>query len=146
VTLREPVLLWLACPYCMYLLIASSMRAMKVLIEVCWSDVELVAVVLFELVAVVLLVLSAVVLLVLSAVVLLVLSAVVLLVLLVPSRLSMRLSRDDVESCDGGGGGGAIPAVVDDADAIADASFDMSVSNSLLLIEPVPLVSRALKI
>jgi hypothetical protein len=130
----------------MYLLIASSMRAMKVLIEVCWSDVELVAVVLFELVAVVLLVLSAVVLLVLSAVVLLVLSAVVLLVLLVPSRLSMRLSRDDVESCDGGGGGGAIPAVVDDADAIADASFDMSVSNSLLLIEPVPLVSRALKI
>ena len=129
-TLREPVLLWLACPYCMYLLIASSMRAMKVLIEVCWSDVELVAVVLFELVAVVLLVLS----------------AVVLLVLLVPSRLSMRLSRDDVESCDGGGGGGAIPAVVDDADAIADASFDMSVSNSLLLIEPVPLVSRALKI
>jgi len=138
VTLREPVLLWLACPYCMYLLIASSMRAMKVLIEVCWSDVELVAVVLFELVAVVLLVLSAVVLLVLSA--------VVLLVLLVPSRLSMRLSRDDVESCDGGGGGGAIPAVVDDADAIADASFDMSVSNSLLLIEPVPLVSRALKI
>ena len=114
----------------MYLLIASSMRAMKVLIEVCWSDVELVAVVLFELVAVVLLVLS----------------AVVLLVLLVPSRLSMRLSRDDVESCDGGGGGGAIPAVVDDADAIADASFDMSVSNSLLLIEPVPLVSRALKI
>jgi hypothetical protein len=113
----------------MYLPIASSMRAMKVLIEVCWSDVVLVAVVLLVLVAVVL-----------------VLSAVVLLVLLVPSRLSMRLSRDDVESCDGGGGGGAIPAVVDDADAIADASFDMSASNSLLLIEPVPLVSRALKI
>jgi hypothetical protein len=107
----------------MYLLMASSMRAMNVLIEFCWSDVELVAVVLE-----------------LSAVVLLVL----LVVLLASSRLSRRLSRDDVESC--GGGGGAIPAVADDADAIADASFDMSVSNSLLLIEPVPLVSRALKI
>ncbi len=99
------------------------MRAMKVLIELCWSEVELVAVVLLELVAVVLLELP--------------------VVLLVPSRLSRRLSRDDVESSDGGGGGGgAIPAVADDA----DASFDMSASNSLLLIEPVPLVSRALKI
>jgi hypothetical protein len=106
----------------MYLLIASIMRATKLLSEVCWSDVEPVAVVL------------------------LVLSAVVLLVLLVSPILSRRLSSDDVESCDGGGGGGAIPAVADDPDAIADASFDMSVSNSLLLIEPVPLVSRALKI
>jgi hypothetical protein len=108
----------------MYLLMASSMRAMNVLIEFCWSDVELVAVVLLELVAVVL---------ELSAVVLLEL----LVVLLVSPRLSRKLSRTDVDSCGGGGGG---------ADAIADASFDMSVSNSLLLIEPVPLVSRALKI
>jgi len=112
------VVLWLACAYCIYLPIASSMRAMKLLIELCWSEVELVAVVLLALPV----------------------------VLLVPPRLSRRLSRDDVESCDGGGGGGgAIPAVADDADVISDAIFDMSVSNSLLLIEPSPFVSRALK-
>ena len=67
--------------------------------------------------------------------------AVVLSVLPVTPRLWSRLSRDDAES-DGGGGGADMAEVL-----LPDwfARFDTYASNSDLLIEPVPLVSIALK-
>jgi hypothetical protein len=105
---------------------ASMRRAMKAVAEFVWSEVEEVDEVELELATAL-------------AVVLLVLLSVVI------PRLWSRLSKDDVklDESDGGGGGGADIAEVPLPDWLA--RFDTNVSNSDLLMEPLPLVSIALK-